>query len=281
MKDSTGHPLPCKTVIPHAIVILWLIFLGAMIWQHNVQSVQPPQYDPLTYMQKAMNFWKAVEQGKLFNPLNIEPTSRPPGTILMSYPFGFSTDFKGFHFRSIFFPILCIVIAVYMVAGIPRSSAEGWGGAAVAILFSAIPMFYNFDFNEIIPSASYWGLVDNFQAGIAALAVAGIIKSLKTRSLIWLMVGAFVGSFTILIKPSGLMIIALLTATWLIVVIMEWLWARKYQQSDSNLHRYVIIGGIQTFLIYSAVVLPCIFSKYFSTQNFVYPIFRTLFYEIQ
>ena len=270
MKDTTGYPLRCQAVIPHAIVILWLIYLGAMIWQHDIQSVQPPHHDPLTYMEKAMNFWKAVDQGKLFNPLNIEPTARPPGTILMSYPFGFSSDYKGFLFRSVFLPILFIVIAVYMAAGIPRTSSEGWGIAAVSILFSAIPMFYNFDFNEINSGSTHWGLVDNFQAGIAALAAAGFVKSLKARSLIWLMWGAFFGSFALLIKPSGLMIMALLTATWLIVVIVDCLWARKYQQPDSDLHRYVVIGGILTLLIYSVVVLVCFFSNYFSTENFGY-----------
>ena len=270
MKNSTECPLQYKAMIPHIIVILWLIFLGAMIWKHTVQSVQPPLYDPLSYMQKAMNFWKAVDQGKLFNPLNIEPTSRPPGTILMSYPFGFSSDYKGFHFRSVFFPILCIVLAVYMAAGLPKTHTEGWSIAALAILFSAIPMFYNFDYNEINPSPSCWGLVDNFQAGIAALAAAGFVKSLKVRSLAWLMWGAFCGSFTLLIKPSGLMVMALLTATGSVVVIVEWLWAKQHQESNSNLYRYVIIGGIQTFLIFSGVVLLCFFSNYFSTQNFAY-----------
>jgi len=270
MENTTESFFRCKTVIPHTIVVLWLVYLGAMIWQHNVKSVQPPHYDPLTYMQKAMNFWKAVDQGKLFSPLNIEPTNRPPGTILMTYPFKFSPDFKGYHFRSIFFPILCIVLAVYIVAGVPDSTIAGWGVAAVAIFFSAIPMLYNFDYNEISPGVSYWGLVDNFQAGIAAVAAAGYLRSVRLRSLAWLMLGAFFGSFTLLIKPSGLMVIALLASIWLMVVCFEWLWARKCQRLDTKLQRYIITGGIQTFLIYAVVVLLCIFSNYFSIDNFVY-----------
>lgn len=270
MKNSTGYPLRWKGAIPHVIVMLWLIYLGAMIWQHAVSSVQPPHYDPLTYMQKAMNFWKAVDQGKLFNPLNIEPTTRPPGTILMSYPFGFSFDYKGFLFRSVFVPIVCIILAVYMTAGMSRISAAGWDVAAAAILFSAIPMFYNFDINDINIGPTHWGLVDNFQAGIAAIAAAGFIISLKTRSLVWLMWGTLCSSYTLFIKPSGLMVMALLAATWLIVVIAECWWARKYQQSDATLRRYAIFGGIQSFLIYAVAVLLCIFSDYFSEQNFVY-----------
>jgi len=270
MENTICHPLRWKAVIPHLVVVLWLIYLGAMIWQHAVQSLQVPLYDPLSYMQKAMNFWKAVDQGEMFNPLNIEPTVRPPGTILMSYPFGFKSDFKGFYFRSVFSPILCVVIAVYVSAGTPRSSRSGWDVAAVAILFSAIPMFYHFDGNEINPGPSSWGLVDNFQAGIAAMAAAGFIKSLKTRSLLWLFFGTFWGSFTLLVKPSGLMVMALLAIIWFVVVTVEWIWERKHDRSDSNLPRYVIIGGIQSFVVYTIIVLFCFFSKYFSIQNYVF-----------
>jgi hypothetical protein len=271
MKNPTGHPLRCRALIPHLIVVLWLIYLGAMIWQHNIQSVQSPQYDALTYMQKAMNFWKAVDQGKLFNPLNIEPTVRPPGTILMSYPFGFSSDFKGFHFRSVFFPILCIVIAVYMTAGIPQTSAAGWGVAAVAIFFSAIPMFYYFDCTEYNNLPTYWGLVDNFQSGIAAMSTAALIRSLMKRSQAWLLTGLILASFTLLIKPSGLMVMALLAATWVIIVFLEWvMWTRKFQQSDSNLRTYIFLGLMQFFIVYATVFLLCILSQYFSIQNLYY-----------
>lgn len=270
MKNSTWQIQRCQALIPHVIVVLWLVYLGVMIWQHAIQSVQPPNYDPLKYIQKAMNFWKAVDQGELFNPLNIEPAVRPPGTILMSYPFGFSDDFRGYHFRSVFLPILCMVFAVYLASGIPRTLTDGWGVAAAAILFSAIPTFYNFDLSEINYRPSFWGLVDNFQGGIAALAMAGYIRSLKARSLLWLLLGASIGSFTLLIKPSGLMIMALLTLVWLIVVILEGWWAHRHQQSVLNLRRYVIIGGLQTFLIYAVVVLFCIFSNYFSKESFAY-----------
>jgi hypothetical protein len=271
MKNTMQHPLRFKTLIPHLIVILWLLYLGAMIWQHNVLSLQSPQYDALTYMQKAMNFWKAVDQGKLFNPLNIEPTVRPPGTVLMSYPFGFSSDFKGFHFRSVFFPILCIVMAVYMTAGIPQTSAAGWGVATVAIFFSAIPMFYQFDCNEFISGPTYWGLVDNFQSGIAAMSAAALIRSLIKRSQAWLLIGLILASFTLLIKPSGLMVMALSAATWVIIVVLEWVvWTRKFQQSDSSLRAYVFLGMMQFIIVYATVFLLCILSKYFSIENYFY-----------
>src|SRR3972149_1906759 len=129
---------------PHLLVVCWLIYLGITIWQHAHHSVQPPLYDPLSYMLKAMNFWQVVEHGKFINPLNIVPTSRPPGTILMSYPFGFTPDFRGFHFRSVFFPIICIIAAVYIVAGTTKARGRGRGRAGILFLCFSFSFFYLF-----------------------------------------------------------------------------------------------------------------------------------------
>ncbi len=100
----------------------------------------------------------------------------------MSYPFGLTPDFHGFYFRSIFLPILSIVAAVYIVAGIAQVKASGWRVAAMAFLFSSLPMFYWMDWNDERWNNNGWGMVDNFQAGIAAMAVAAVLKSQMTRS---------------------------------------------------------------------------------------------------
>lgn len=115
-EDSALLKSEWLTWVPHVVVLFWIIYLGITIWQHSIHSVQTPIGDSLSYMQKAMNFWQVVEHGKFINPLNLEPVYRPPGTILMSYPFGFSPEFHGFHFRSVFLPILSIVAAVYIVS---------------------------------------------------------------------------------------------------------------------------------------------------------------------
>lgn len=241
-----------------------------MIWQHEARSVQTPLYDSLSYMHKAMNFWSAVSEGKWFNPLELEPTSRPPGTILMTYPLGFSPKPCGLRFRSVFFPVLCVVLAVYVAAGIPRDASEGWGVVAIALLFSAVPMFYIFDFNENNPKPFYWGLVDAFQAGVASLACAGFVRSLRESSLPWVVFGALLASFTLLIKPSGLMVMVLLAATWFAVAGAEYLCARKKGQPVSRLYRFVILGGILVLLLYSLVFFLCYFSQYLSSSNFSY-----------
>jgi len=256
--------------LPHVLVACWLLYLGASIWQHVLYSVQPPLYDPLGYIQKALHFWQALERGELFNPLNIDPVSRPPGTILMSYPFGFTPDFHGYHFRSVFLPILSIVAAVYIVAGLAQLKASGWWVAAIALLCSSLPMFYHFDWIEGLYCTSRWGLVDNFQAGIAAMGTAATVRSLMKRSFPWLIFGALLAAFTLLIKPSGLMIMALTGLIWIMFVAADWFLGSKHKSHDHSLRRYAFKGGATILIVYSCITALCIFSGYFSKGNLGY-----------
>ena len=101
-----------KENLPLLTLIITILILGILIFDHVSLSQQIPVFDALTYTQKAKNFWDTVDKFQLFqlktwiSPLDIEPTTRPPGTILMSYPFGFSDNPHGFFFRSIFIPII-------------------------------------------------------------------------------------------------------------------------------------------------------------------------------
>src|SRR5262249_54227909 len=130
---------------PHLWLAMWLLFLGTTILWHVVQTKQPPTFDALTYFQKAKNCWENLYQLKLKNPLNVDPTFRPPGTILMSYPLGFDSDFHAFYFRSVYFPIICFVAAIYL-AGYKRSLQHStkWTLALFAICLSSLPTFYHF-----------------------------------------------------------------------------------------------------------------------------------------
>jgi len=264
--DGRDNPSHIKSTLwtwfPHVLVVLWLLYLGVAIWQHALFSVQPPLYDPLSYMKKAKIFWQAVDQGDFVNPFNLEPSVRPLGTILMSYPFGFSADFHGFHFRSVFLPILCIIAAVYIVAGTTQGKEANWWVAAIAFLFSSLPMFYHFENGPV-----FWGLVDNFQAGIAALAAAAMVRSLMTKSLRWLFFGALLAAFTLLVKPSGLMVMALVALTWLMVVGFEKLWSSKSQLHGHYLRIYVFKGCACITIVYFCFIIPCVFSNYLSISN--------------
>ncbi len=248
--------------------MIWLLYLGIAIWLHVLHSVQPPFGDAISYAQKAANFWQAVERGELFNPLNLEPTVRPPGSILVSYPFGFSDSFRGYHFRSVFLPILSIVIAVYITAGVTRESA--WRVTGIAFLFSSLPMFYWFDWNDDRWINNGWGMVDNFQAGIAAMAVAAVIRSLATKSQPWLWFGASLASLTFIIKPSGLMVMALTCLLWLMIVTFERLGTSKTSPSTRTLRVYLLKGVAAILVVYISTLALCVFSGYLSERNFAY-----------
>src|SRR5205823_5030849 len=125
-----------------------------------------------SYYQKAYNLWTAIHGGHWFNPLNLEPTVRPPGTVLISYPLGFERDPRGFYFRSIFMPAALMILAALVAAHRrSRTMSHAWRGALIAVLFSTPSLFYQF---AITPNtfASYWGMVDGFLSGFAALAAA-------------------------------------------------------------------------------------------------------------
>ncbi len=256
--------------LPDVLVAVWLLFLGITIWQHTLHSAQPPLYDPLGYMLKAKHFWEAVGQGKPFNPMNLDPVSRPPGTVLMTYPFGFSDNFLGFHFRSVFLPILCVVMAVYIVAGATKSVANAGWAAAIAVLFSTLPMFYHLDLIDETGGPVRWGLVDNFQAGVAAMAAAAAVRSTIKKSQAWLLFAISLAAFTLLIKPSGLMVMALLALAWLVIVAFEWIRASRLQNPDRQLLPYALKGTAVFLFVYGFMIYLCVFSEYFSEEMFAY-----------
>ena len=75
-----------RDLVPHVIVAAWVVFLAVSLWQHALASVQPPWGDGLSYLWKAASFWNAIEQGRLFNPLNLFPSVRPPSPVFSRRP---------------------------------------------------------------------------------------------------------------------------------------------------------------------------------------------------
>ena len=254
--------------LPHIVVLVWLLFLGVTIWSHAVSSQQPPIYDAISYFQKAKNFWEYIDRGQWFNPLNIQPTVRPPGTVLMSYPFGISTEFHGFHFRSVYFPILGVVFAVYLAIGFSRALTMGWGMAGIALLLSSLPLFYQFEWVDRTQSQWSWGMVDGFQAGVAALAAAASVRSLRLSSLSWLGLGTVMASFTLLIKPSGIVVMAVIAASWFVLAIRAWRAPPQDSGPSISQRGYVLYGVIIISVIYAVIVTLCVSSEYLSQANF-------------
>ena len=111
-------------------------------------------------------------------------------------------------------------------------------------------------------------MVDNFHAGIAAMAVAAVLKSQMTRSRRWLLFGALLASFTLLVKPSGLMVMALAFLIWLMMIAFEWIQALRLQRPVSSLRAYAFSGGAYFFGFYTFVIVLSKFSDYLSCGQF-------------
>jgi hypothetical protein len=253
------------------VLLLWLIFIGWFMWQHAQQSLQPPIHDASNYYLKAYNFWTEVHQHKQFNPFNTEPVFRPPGTILMSYPFGFDTKYQGFYFRSIFLPIVLLSLAVIISSYRSElNSRSKWHLVLVAGFLSSLPCFYYFDVSAELPAPVYWGLVDNFLAGVAALAIATTIRSIWTKSIIWLGLAAIISSLCLLIKPAGVLIMMLIGLIWfgLTLLQLKSVWHTPDERKSTILW---LLWGIVIFAIPYLIVLTGSFeSKYLSSDTLAF-----------
>ena len=253
------------------VLLSWVIFIGWAMWQHAQQSLQPPLYDASTYYLKAYNFWSKVHQHKLFNPLNVEPSFRPPGTILMSYPFGFDSDYRGFYFRSVFLPIALLVLAV-VVGGYRRELDSNckWHLVLFAAFLSSLPCFYYFELISDLPAPSYWGLVDNFLAGVAALAAAATIRSFRNHSLVWLCLAAVFSCFCLLVKPAGAFVMMLTGLTWFGLAAFQLKLVWQSPDERKSMTRW-LLQGMAIFAVPFMVVLASSFtSQYLSPQNLAF-----------
>ena len=251
---------------------LWLALIGWLVWIHAQSSVQPPLYDALAYFLKARAFWQDLSRGPLVNPLNLEPSIRPPGTVLLSYPVGFTTDFRGFYFRAIFFPIALVFASVPL--SIPKQSAL-WRASGQIMLAAAFlacaPFFYYFEptFRTQI-GVSFWGLVDGFLIGLAAMAAALTSRSLASQRA-WPAVAAImVGVLMIFVKPSGLALAALDDG----VIVGCWIWLAYQNRSDrarlAFMLRRVLLLAIVASVLSGGAFLLALHSRYLGTSNMAY-----------
>jgi hypothetical protein len=197
----TGRPAHTFLIVFALFSCVGVLFLG--VWNHVQKSEAPLAGDPMKYMEKAKAFWDMVASGHWKNPLDLEPAIRPPGTVLMSYPLGFTEDFKGYLARSIILPVFLLVAALYIATfrkGMSRF--EHVDLLAVALLLASLPCFYHFELNTET-TVGYWGLVDNFFAAVTAFAWAIGYRALKKRSWPLLVLASFAIGFCLMIKPAG------------------------------------------------------------------------------
>lgn len=255
--------------LPVLAWIAWLILLGWLVWQHASASRQPPVYDAATYVVKARNFWTNLHAPQFHNPLNLEPTFRPPGTVLVSYPFGFSTDFRPFYFRTAFLPPVLIGLAVF-IAGWRTARNTTWQLASIAIFLSTLPTFYYFDVvpNRAIPA--HWGLVDGFLGGVAALAMAVGVRSAEDRSIAYAALAALLAGLAILIKPSGILLAAAVAIAWAVLALSR-IWRERALQTRLPFAPAWFLWAATCFAVVDGSVLVLArHSEYLSSGTFAY-----------
>jgi hypothetical protein len=209
---------------PEAAGLTWMIALAVGIWLHTNATQQTPLWDAFTYFEKAYRFWKSVDDGHWVNPFNVPNSFRPPGTILMSYPFGFTPNPKWFYFRSVYFPAILLflspIVAVY------KSNDDRiirWMIIATAALFSTVTTLYQFEFGA--GQWGYWGLVDGFLAGLAAFAAACAWRASQPSKRRWISVllTAIASCIAMTVKPSGVFVAAFAGVGYSIFSVCRWI----------------------------------------------------------
>jgi hypothetical protein len=258
---------------PEICGLVWLGLVAAAIWLHTHATAQAPIYDAFSYYQKAHNFWETMRAGKWFNPLNVEPTFRPPGTILMSYPFGFNPDPRDFYFRSVYFPISLLFLSVLIAAY--RIEDDFWArlrAILTAIFFTTITLPYHFEFGAGGDAQVFWGLVDSFLAGLAAVAAACAWRGTApaARVWIWAMAAGSASALGILVKPSGVFVAVIAGVAWVAFSLGALVDCRERGVARRRLALRLFVGGVLIALIEVAVVAAAFKSHYLSHENLAY-----------
>ncbi len=255
---------------PFLSLLLALTILGVLIFQRAHVSEQPPFYDALSYAVKAKSFWDTVAQGVWANPLDLRPTVRPPGTILMSYPLGFSEEPQGFYFRSVVLPIVIFALALWCI-GSPSCARqrERWLLVALCLAACSLPLFYHFEPHRDLYSPTRFGLVDNFLAAVASLAACLTIRGVQRSSLVFTCCGAVLSAYCLLLKPAGFLVMMVIGVIWLIFLCAA-LRDDPHALQRRILHRYAWKSVAVFMLVYGAVIGACFNSQYFSPENMVF-----------
>ena len=247
-----------------ALLVVWLLVAGGLTWQRSRESVIPPIWDQRSYVQKADNFWKGIQKGERKNPLNIEPTVRPPGTILLTAPLGPLKDYRNFYFRSVMVPVVITVVAVF-IAGV-GSTGMAWQSAAVALLVGSMPMFWQFESHSSNPIYG-WGLVDSFLASVAALAMACLLLAAMKSKPIWAVPALVAIALIPLIKPSGFLVAVMIGIAWVAIGI------RAIGHHPQGQKRGWIELSVISCMIVITVGVIALLSKesaYFSAENMAF-----------
>jgi hypothetical protein len=213
--ESRIGDLPSSRVAIRACLLTcWAALICAGVWSVASKAAEPPVYDAIGYVWKAKAFWERAAAYQFFNPLNVMPTIRPPGTVLLSYPFGFDENVNGFFFRSVAVPYLIWTVAVWLAAS-PWLRGSDAAAALFVAAFGTLPMFFHYALRPFVPFVAYWGLVDGFLGSLAGLAAAGLVRDWNRRSSPSFVVALGAACLGVFVKPAGVPLLILWLGVWL------------------------------------------------------------------
>lgn len=232
------------------MIAVFLAALASGISEKTRSAVAPPVYDPISYYEKASLVWKAIAKRKPLQIMN-KLAIRPPGSALILYPFGFKFSMASFLFRSVMAPLVIWSLALMiLVLPLVRSRSDAILGGALVVGLLSMPVFYHFQITEFFAQAYHvtnqWGLVDAQLGAVAALALGLISIGIRKSSLTLCLLGWLVGSYTIFIKPSGILVMLTLFGVAMVEFFLRY--HREVEQRRSILKTGLIAFAVGSLL---------------------------------
>ena len=231
--------------LPWILLVVLISVISAGVYRKAYSAKIPPVFDAFSYYAKAFNVWKEVQAGNPERVFSAAPTARPPGTVLLSAPFGLRDaqhDFKSFLFHSIMVPVwVWGTAAALLLIPATRGLSGAWLTASAIGSLMSIPMFYQMEWTEGIARSYSWGFQDAGLAAVAALGLALMLASVRPSATWMSLFGGLLAAWTIFVKPAGLLLMPLICGQWLVAfVIHHWPLTRTWRQADRRLRRYAI-----------------------------------------
>jgi hypothetical protein len=242
------------------IFSLWLLALGVSLWPACLNS-QPPIHDAIGYASKAKNVWESILSMRQLDLLSTQPTSRPPGTVLVSYPFGYTNNTQGFYFRSVFIPCALFGFAAFLTCVVGRwdNSKTKIFPLAISVCATTLPLFYQFQLGSFF--VGYWGLVDGFIGSASAIAMAFLLVRIRKCQRATRFFGLCIASACIYIKPAGIFVFVICAGMYLL---LQSIWViREEKKFVQN-----IALDFSLVALAACLLLPAFLSPYLGNENF-------------
>jgi len=240
------------------------------IYKKTSAAKAPPVYDALSYYEKAINVWKCVYPSITANPFYASPGNRPPGSVPIIAPFGTDISEKGFqwfYFRNLLAPFLLWLLACLLAFPAQGDSRINQGlGIFFACSVSLLPMFFNMEPNSTT-GMGYWGLQDTLLASISALSLSLLLAGLNKQSKPATVAAFALAGYTLWIKPSGILVIGIVTTYWLLEVGARLVFTRRKHPVQRIEPGYLIWCFPFAVLTPVAFVLAALRSSYLTKET--------------